>query len=142
MAREFTRTVSMQYANATQGRKGQPIKQTSSTACDLASNIADVPFGVLLNEPKQNEWATVLLISPGEIFKGLAGETLVALDKVCIRGSGIATGKFAKVAGTFPKATYDTGEKYLWGVVLVGCSTDQLAEIRGFPQFASLTDTN
>lgn len=141
MAREFTRTVSMQYANATQGRKGQPLKQTSATAVDLSSSIGDVPFGVLLNEPKQNEWATVLLISPGEIFKGVAGEALAALDLVCIRTS-IATGKFAKVAGTFPKATYETSAKYLWGQVLVGASTDQLAEIRGFPQLASLTDAN
>lgn len=139
MARVWERTLTLKWANATQGRVGYAVKQTTATACDQCDNINLPPLGVLINEPKQNEMATIMLCSPGVIFKGVAGATITIGNLVGVRGSTIAAAKFAPVT---LNATYVTTNKFIWGVAISPGAANEVIEIMGMPNLASLAEAN
>lgn len=139
MARTFIDYFTLKWANATQGRVGQPVKQTTATACDLCDNINLPPLGVLINEPRQNEMASIVLVSNDKIFKGICGETILVAALVGVRGSTIGAGKFANVSLS---GTYVTTAKYIWGVAVSPGVANEEIEIWGFPQLASLNEVN
>lgn len=116
MAREFAR--SFKYANATQGKVGNLVKITAAETVDLTAADSDVTFGILMNEPKQNETANLRMGEIGEIIK-------VAVDG---SGTAIAVGDLLKAGanGLAVKAVkaggYVATAKYVIGVATEACS--------------------
>jgi len=133
MAKTWKDELTLQWNNASQGRVGYACYLTSGKA-DLSPGATSFPLGTLLNEPKQNEMATIALPSPGRVVKAVAGGTIAAGDVVNVQ-SGVGAGKFAKCT---LQATYTV--KWAWGVALSAAAADQIFELLLMPQVAGITE--
>lgn len=137
----WTDQITLKWANATQGRVGTACKQTLYDTADVSDNINLPPLGVLINEPKQNEMATIQLCTPSRIFKGVAATTLAIGNIVGIRGATgpAAPGKFSPLTIS---GTYVTANKFMWGIVISPGAVNEIVQIMGMPGIFSANEAN
>jgi hypothetical protein len=108
------------WANATQGIPGQIVYITAADTVDFTTAVTQMPRGVLLNAPKQNETAQVNSPKDGDIVQVLGEGTTDILIGDRLKTN--ATGRAIKAAAK--SATYVATEVWIIGQAEEGFTTN------------------
>ena len=131
--RSFDGKYSCKWANATRGVPGIGVKLSAEETGDVATAQTDVPLGILMNDPAQNDHANVQLAASGGIVRAIAGAAIALNALVCVNGSG----KFVTVVQS---ATQDATTEFAWGrCVKAALAADDYFELQLLPLMGSLT---
>lgn len=101
------------WQNATQGAVGFGVALTADEKVNLATAKTHVPYGVLLNAPKQNEFAAVAAMT-GQIVEAVCGAAITAAFPALVTVTVDATGRFI----TAVKTTTPGAANWVWGYAL------------------------
>lgn len=104
---------SLPWQNATQGQVGFGVSMSADEKCNLATTNAHVPHGILINSPKQNEFAAIWIAS-GAIVEAVCGAAITAAYPTLVAVTVDGTGRFITAVKTATPGTV----KYVWGFAL------------------------
>jgi len=101
------------WQNATQGSVGFGVALTADEKVNLATAKTHVPYGILLNVPKQNEFAAVAART-GQIVEAVCGAAITAAYPALVTVTVDATGRFIAAVKTATPGVAN----WVWGFAL------------------------